>query len=40
MEFFEINPEYAERPMLIDDMGNRVKYGDFADFYIQSEKKL
>lgn len=40
MEFYERNPEYTERLMLMDDRGNRVSYGDFGIFYRQIEKSL
>ncbi|MCI8512482.1 MAG: AMP-binding protein [Lachnospiraceae bacterium] len=40
MEFYKINPAYADNLMLLDDAGNRVTYGDFSAFYTETESHL
>lgn len=40
MKFYEINPEYREHPMLIEDSKKQVTYGDFETFYYSVREKL
>ncbi len=40
MNFYDIHPEYRNHPMLIEDTGQCVTYGDFADFYHRVETQL
>lgn len=40
MEFYEINPEYSGRLMLLDDQGRRFTYGDFGEFCEKAGRKL
>ncbi|MCI8453923.1 MAG: AMP-binding protein [Lachnospiraceae bacterium] len=40
MEFYQINPAYADNLMFLDDAGERVTYGDFAVFYESVKGRL
>lgn len=40
MEFYEINPEYSDHLMLVDDQGGRLTYGEAKDFLEENGGKL
>lgn len=40
MEFYEINPEYCNNLMLLDDQGRKLTYGEFGEFCEETGKRL